>query len=78
MILHIKETVIRVKKVHCYVSSRMYYLKFTFKGSEYVRNIVFLMILLQIFSNIKKLSDCFFHKLNNFRALRTIVISSSQ
>ena len=41
MILHIKETVIRVRKKHCDVSSRMCDLKFTFKGPEYTRNIVF-------------------------------------
>ena len=60
--IHIKETVIRVRKEHCDVSSRIYYLKFTFKGPEYTRNIVFLMILLQVFSRIKKLSHCFFAK----------------
>ena len=31
MILHIKETALKVKKKHCDVSSRMYYLKFTLK-----------------------------------------------
>ena len=30
----------------------MYYLKFTFEGLEYTRDIVFLIILLQIFLNI--------------------------
>ena len=40
MILHIKETVLRVRKKHCDVSSYMYYLKFTSKGPEYTRNIV--------------------------------------
>ena len=42
MILHRKETAIRVRKKHCDVSGRMYYLKFTFKRPEYTRNIVFL------------------------------------
>ena len=37
MILHIKEFAIKVKKKHCDVSSRMYYLKFTFKGPKYTR-----------------------------------------
>ena len=60
IILYKKVTVIRVSNKHCDLSSCMYYLKFTFKGPEYTRNIVFLMILLQIFSNIKKLCDCFF------------------
>ena len=41
MILHKKETVIKVMKKHCDVSSRIYYLKITFKGSEYARNLVF-------------------------------------
>ena len=41
MILHIKETVIRVRKKHCDVRSRMYYLKFTFEDPEYARNIAF-------------------------------------
>ena len=41
VILHIKETVIRVKKKHCDVSSCMYYLKFTFEGPEYTRNMIF-------------------------------------
>ena len=53
----------------------MYCLKFTLKGPEYTRNIYFFIILLQIFSNIKKLRDCFF-ALNNSRELRIIVISS--
>ena len=66
IILYKKETVIRVSNKHCDLSSCMYYLKFTFKGPEYTRNIVFLMILLQIFSNIKKLWLLFL-KLNNFR-----------
>ena len=47
-------------KEHCDVSSCMYYLKFTFKGPDYSRKIVFFMILLQIFSKNKKFSDCFF------------------
>ena len=34
-----KETIIRVRKKHCDVSSRMCYLKFTFKGPEYARNL---------------------------------------
>ena len=37
MILHIKETALKVKKKHCDVSSRMYYLKFTSKGPKYTR-----------------------------------------
>ena len=41
MILHIKETVIRVGKKHWDVRSRMYYLKFTFEGPEYARNLAF-------------------------------------
>ena len=41
MILHIKETVIRVGKKHCDVSSHMYYLKLTCKYPEYTRNIAF-------------------------------------
>ena len=57
MMLHIKETVIRVRKKHCDVSSHMYYLTFIFKFPEYTRNIV--MVLLEIFSNIKKLNDYF-------------------
>ena len=36
----IKETVIRVRKKHCDVRSRMYYLKIFFEGPEYARNIV--------------------------------------
>ena len=44
MILHIKETVINVRKKHCDVSSRIYYLKFTFKGPAYTRNVVFLWV----------------------------------
>ena len=52
MILHIKETVIKVRKKHCRVSN-VCFMFFT-------RNIVFFMILLQVFSNIKILSDCFF------------------
>ena len=39
MVLHLKETVIRVTKKHCEVSSLIYYLKFTFKAPEYTRNI---------------------------------------
>ena len=39
MILHIKETVIWVRKKHCDVTSHIYYLKFTFKGPEYTKNI---------------------------------------
>ena len=41
MILHVKETVIKVRKKHCGVSSRMHYLKFTFKGPSKARNEVF-------------------------------------
>ena len=41
MILHIKKTVIRVREKNCDVSSSMFYLKFTFKGLEYTRNIIF-------------------------------------
>ena len=51
-ILYVNETVRRDRKKRGGVSSRMYYLKFTFKGPEYTRNIVFLMIFLQIFLNI--------------------------
>ena len=40
MILHIKETVIRVRKKHCDVRSRLYNLKFTTEGPEYARNVV--------------------------------------
>ena len=49
MIPHMKETVIRVRKKHYDASSRMYYLKFTFKGPEYTKDIVFFMIFLEIF-----------------------------
>ena len=52
MILHIEETVIRVWKKHCDVNNMC--------SMFFTRNIVFLMILLLIFSNIKVLSDCFF------------------
>ena len=48
MILHLKETVIRVSK-NSNVSRHMYYLNFTFKGPEYVRNESLFMILLQFF-----------------------------
>ena len=41
MVLHLKETVIRVRKKHGDVISCMYYLKFTFKCPEFTRNIVF-------------------------------------
>ena len=41
MILHIKETVTRVGKKYCDVSSRMYYLKLTCKYPEYIRNVAF-------------------------------------
>ena len=57
MILHIKETVIRVRKKHCDVRITMYYLKFTFKSPEYTRNIFFFNDYLADFPNIKKLSD---------------------
>ena len=49
------------------VSSRMYYQYFTFKGQDYIRNIVFSLIFLQ-----------FFLQRNIFRKLRITVISSSQ
>ena len=55
MTLHLKETIKRVRKIHCTVSSRMYYLKFTCKYPEYTRNIVLYDSLAD-----KKLSDCFF------------------
>ena len=58
MILHIIETVIRVirvRKKHCDVSSRIHYLKFTCKHPEYTKNIVFYDSLAD-----KNLSDCFF------------------
>ena len=49
-----KKTFIRVRKKQCNVSSRMNYKWFTFKGPQYVRNVVFLSNFLQIFWNIKK------------------------
>ena len=55
MTLHLKETSKRVRKIHCTVSSRMYYLKFTCKYPEYTTNIVLYDSLAD-----KKLSDCFF------------------
>ena len=36
-----KETIIRARKKSCDVSSRIYYLKFTFEGPEYAKNLVF-------------------------------------
>ena len=57
MILHKNETVIRVRKKHCDVGSGMYYLKFTHDIPE---RQFFFTIPLQIFSNLTKLSDCFF------------------
>ena len=41
MILHIKETDIRARKKHFDESIRIYHLKFTFKGPQYIRNIYF-------------------------------------
>ena len=49
------------------VSSRMYYQYFTFKCLDYIKDIVFSLILLQIF-----------FQRNIFRKLRITVISSSQ
>ena len=46
MILHIKQTV--ESGINCDVSIRMYYVKLTFKGTDYTQN-SFLMILVQIF-----------------------------
>lgn len=44
---------------YCNVSSHMYYLQFTFKGAGNIRHIAFLLILLEVFWNIKK-SELFF------------------
>ena len=41
MILYINETVIRIKKKHCDITSRVSFLKFTLASPEYTRNIVF-------------------------------------
>ena len=53
--LHFRETIKRVRKIYCAVSSCMYYLKFTCEYPEYTRNIVLYDSLAD-----KKLSDCFF------------------
>ena len=75
MILYLKETVIRViQKLFCKEQHTLFEIYF-FKGPQYTRNIVFFMIRLQIFRNIKKV--ILFLKMNNFKKLRIKVVSFS-
>ena len=55
--INIKETVIRVKRKQCNVSSCMYYIYLTFKGPEYTRNKICCQC--RCSKILKKLVGCF-------------------